>query len=73
MSLSSEKNTFNFWLAVFGAAVGFVSITLSIKQYYESKEVKKMQAELLQLQLDRAKADKAKMDAQAEAQIKNKS
>jgi len=71
MSQSSEKSTFNFWLAVGGFVIGFVSITLSIKQYYESKEVKKMQAELLQLQLDRAKADKAKMDAQAE--VKNKS
>lgn len=73
MSQSSEKSSFNFWLAVFGAAVGFVSISLSIKQYYESKEMKKMQAELLQLQLDKAKADKAKMDAQLEAQGKNKS
>ena len=58
--MEEKKSKLGLYLTIIGTAVGILSVTLALRQYYEGKELKEMQKELVRLQLEKAKKDSAK-------------
>lgn len=58
--MEEKKSKLGLYLTIIGTTVGILSVGLALRQYFEGKELKEMQKELVKLQLEKALKEKEK-------------
>ena len=58
--MEEKKSNLGLYLTIIGTTVGILSVGLALRQYFEGKELKEMQKELVKLQLEKALKEKEK-------------